>query len=90
MDDPDGTEGLRHAMDTAVARELVQAPVQDPVKPVTREVNEVFNALQKRRAQLDSLGPQMSELGPGLPLGNDLYGKPYPEVNLSLKDSIRI
>ena len=90
MDDPDGTEGLRHAMDTAVARELAQAPVQDPVKPVTREVNEVFNALQKRRAQLDSLGPQVSGIGPGLPLGNDLYGKPYPEVNLSLKDAIRI
>ena len=90
MDDPDGTEGLRHAMDTAVARELVQAPAQDPVKPVTREMNEVFNALQKRRTQLDSLGPQISEAGAGMPLGSDLYGKPYPEVNLSLKDAIRI
>ena len=90
MDDPDGTEGLRHAMDTAVARELAQAPAQDPVKPVTREMNEVFNALQKRRAQLDLLGPQISEAGAGMPLGSDLYGKPYPEVNLSLKDAIRI
>ncbi len=90
MDDPDGTEGLRHAMDTAVARELAQAPAQDPVKPVTREMNEVFNALQKRRTQLDSLGPQISEAGAGMPLGSDLYGKPYPEVNLSLKDAIRI
>ena len=90
MDDPDGTEGLRHAMDTAVARELVQTPAQDPVKPVTREMNEVFNALQKRRTQLDSLGPQISEAGAGMPLGSDLYGKPYPEVNLSLKDAIRI
>ena len=90
MDDPDGTEGLRHAMDTAVARELAQAPTQDPVKPVTREVNQVFNALQKRRVQLDSLGPQISEAGAGMPLGSDLYGKPYPEVNLSLKDAIRI
>jgi len=73
MDDPDGTEGLRHAMDTAVARELAQAPAQDPVKPVTREMNEVFNALQKRRTQLDSLGPQISEAGAGMPLGSDLY-----------------
>ncbi|MCE9618586.1 MAG: TolC family protein [Planctomycetes bacterium] len=90
MDDPDGTEQLRHAMDTAVARELVQAPAQDPLKAVSRENNEIFNALQKRRTQLDKLGPQVNTAGPGLELGADLYGKPYPEINLSLKDAIRI
>ncbi len=90
MEDPDGTEKLRHAMDTAVARELAKAPARDPVKPVTRVDNEVFNDLQKRRAQLDKMGPQVVNGGPGLVLGIDLYGKPFPEVNLSLKDAIRI
>ena len=83
-------QGLRRSMDAAVTRELAKAPESDPLKPVTRPTPEVFAELQERRAQLDSMGPQISKAGAGLELGVDLYGKPYPEVMLSLQDAMRM
>lgn len=83
-------QGLRRSMDAAVTRELAKAPESDPLKPVTRPTPEVFAELQDRRAQLDSMGPQISKAGAGLELGVDLYGKPYPEVMLSLQDAMRM
>lgn len=83
-------QGLRRSMDAAVTRELAKAPESDPLKPVTRPTPEVFAELQERRAQLDAMGPQISKAGAGLELGVDLYGKPYPEVMLSLQDAMRM
>ena len=83
-------QGLRRSMDAAVTRELAKAPESDPLKPVTRPTPEVFAELQERRAQLDSMGPQISKAGAGLELGVDLYGKAYPEVMLSLQDAMRM
>ena len=83
-------QGLRRSMDAAVTRELAKAPESDPLKPVTRPTPEVFAELQERRAQLDAMGPQISKAGAGLELGVDLYGKSYPEVMLSLQDTIRM
>jgi outer membrane protein len=81
---------LRQSMDAAVARELANAPVEDPVRPVTRPVPEVFQELRQRRDQLDTMGPQIADAGQGLDLGTDLYGQDFPEVVLSLQDAIRM
>jgi outer membrane protein TolC len=81
---------LRQSMDAAVARELANAPVEDPVRPMTRPVPEVFQELRQRRDQLDTMGPQIADAGQGLDLGTDLYGQDFPEVVLSLKDAIRM
>ena len=83
-------QGLRRSMDAAVTREMLRAPEQDPVRPVTRETPKVFEELQERRAQLDGIGPQVALAGKGVDLGADLYGKPFPETVLSLQDAIRI
>ena len=81
---------LRQSMDAAVARELANAPAEDPVRPMTRPVPEVFQELRQRRDQLDTMGPQIADAGQGLDLGTDLYGQDFPEVVLSLKDAIRM
>ena len=81
---------LRQSMDAAVAREMARAPAEDPVKPVTRPTPEVFAELRERRAQLDTMGPQIALAGPGLDLGEDLYGGDFPEMVLSLKDAIQM
>lgn len=81
---------LRQSMDAAVARELANAPVEDPVRPVTRPVPEVFQELRQRRDQLDTMGPQIADAGQGLDLGTDLYGQDFPEMVLSLQDAIRM
>jgi len=77
-------------MDAAVARELANAPAEDPVRPMTRPVPEVFQELRQRRDQLDTMGPQIADAGQGLDLGTDLYGQDFPQVVLSLKDAIRM
>ncbi|MFM1829839.1 MAG: hypothetical protein RLZZ558_179 [Planctomycetota bacterium] len=77
-------------MDAAVARELANAPVEDPVRPITRPVPEVFQELRQRRDQLDTIGPQIADAGQGLELGTDLYGQEFPEVVLSLRDTIQM
>jgi outer membrane protein len=81
---------LRQSMDAAVARELAKAPVEDPVRPITRPVPEVFQELRQRRDQLDTIGPQIADAGQGLELGTDLYGQEFPEVVLSLRDTIQM
>ena len=82
-DDP-----LAKVIAETAAREALPS-AQDP-REIALEQTEtpVERALAPRRGELDELGPQASDAGPGLDVGPDLLGNPARESTLSLREAI--
>lgn len=82
-DDP-----LARVIAETAAREALPSPA-DP-RPIALEESEtpVERALAPRRTELDGLGPQAIDGGPGLDVGPDLLGQAAREATLGLREAI--
>ncbi|MGA1516612.1 MAG: TolC family protein [Phycisphaerales bacterium] len=87
---------FRDAADDPLARVVAETatrealPSPDDPREIALEQTEtpVERALAPRRTELDLLGPQAIDAGPGLDVGLDLLGNPAREATLGLREAI--
>jgi outer membrane protein len=81
-------EDLQRTFDATLEREAGGAAKDLAQNETQTPVSEVFESLKSRRAELDAMGPQPRDAGPGLDVGPDLSNEPPREVILPLQRAI--
>ncbi len=84
----DAQRQLNDSVSASIQRELNTMPEADP-QLTNSPPNILGEELSDRRSELDALGPQVSDAGPGLDIGDSLAGGAMPVASISLESAIQ-
>lgn len=79
---------LEQVVAETARREALPQPDETPTVSLEASETPVETALASRRSELDALGPQIEDAGPGLDVGEDLLGGTPPLASLTLREAI--
>ncbi|MBL9140281.1 MAG: TolC family protein [Phycisphaerae bacterium] len=79
---------LQRTFDATLQREAGASALALGPEETRAPQSDVFEALKGRRAQLDAMGPQAKDAGPGLDVGPDLFDSKPGEVILTLQKAV--